>query len=79
MVRRVPESELPPVEDLIAMLKVAHTKNMVRLHFKDGSSECGAVTYVERLGTGRVIDVSREVARDYNVYELSGIDIEGSI
>ena len=79
MVRRVPEHELPSVEELIAKLKVAHTKSMVRLHFKDGSSEAGAVTYVERLGTGRIIDVTREVARDYNVYELAGIDIEGEI
>lgn len=79
MVRRVTEQELPPIEELIAQLKVAHTKNVVRLHFKDGTSEAGAVTYVERLGTGRIIDVTREVARDYNVYELAGVDIEGEI
>lgn len=79
MVRRVPASELPPIEELIHKLKVAHTKSMVRVHFKDGSSEVGAVTYVERLGTGRIIDVSREIARDYNVHEIADLDIEGEI
>jgi len=79
MVRRVTESELPPIQDLIAKLKVAHTKSKVRVIFKDGSEEIGAVTYVERLGTGRIIDVSREFARDYNVHDLAEIDIEGEI
>jgi hypothetical protein len=79
MVRRIPESELPPIEELIARLKLAHTKQEVTLSFKDGSVETGAVTYVERLGTGRIIDVVREFSRDYNVHELSNIELEARI
>lgn len=79
MVRRIPPSELPTVEELIQKLQVAHTKKMVRVHFKDGSSEIGAVTYVPRFGTGRLIDVAREFSRDYNLYDIADIDIEADI
>ena len=52
---------------------------MVRLRFKDGTEEQGAVTYIERLGTGRIIDITREVSRDYSVYEIDSIELEAEI
>jgi hypothetical protein len=79
MVRRIPETELPPIQHLVDKLKVAHTKNLVRLRFKDGTEEQGAVTYIERLGTGRIIDIAREVSRDYSVYEIDSIELESEI
>ncbi len=79
MVRRIPETELPPIQHLVDKLKVAHTKKLVRLRFKDGTEEQGAVTYIERLGTGRIIDIAREVSRDYSVYEIDTIELEAEI
>ncbi len=76
MVRRIPEPELPPIQDLVDKLKIAHTKKTVLLKFKDGTQEHGAVTYVERLGTGRVIDITREFSRDYNVYEIEEVEVD---
>ena len=76
MVRRIPEPELPPIQDLVDKLKIAHTKKTVLLKFKDGTQEHGAVTYVERLGTGRVIDITREVSRDYNVYDIEEVEVD---
>jgi hypothetical protein len=76
MVRRIPEPELPPIQDLVDKLKIAHTKKTVLLKFKDGTEEHGAVTYVERLGTGRIIDIAREIARDYNVYEIEAVEVD---
>ncbi len=79
MVRRITETELPSVEELILKLQIAHTKKVVRVHFKDGSDEVGAVTYVPRFGTGRLIDVTREFSRDYSIYDVADVDIESDI
>ena len=74
MVRPVPPEELPDPFELVRRLKEARTKYNVRLRFKDGREEFGAITYVERLGRGRLIDIEREFAMDFTLTDLAGID-----
>ena len=74
MVLPVPESELPEVKELSARLKEGMTKYSVRLHFRDGREENGAITFVERLGRGRIIDIDREFSMDFSIADLTAID-----
>ena len=74
MVRPVPESELPDPQELSARLKEGMTKYSVRLRFRDGREENGAITFVERLGRGRLIDMDREFSMDFCIADLDGID-----
>ena len=74
MVRPVIESELPDLKKLSARLKEGMTKYSVRLRFRDGRSENGAITFVERLGRGRLIDMDREFSMDFCIADLDGID-----
>jgi hypothetical protein len=74
MVRPVPPSELPDPQELSARLKEGMTKYSVRLRFRDGREERGAITFVERLGRGRLIDIEREFAMDFSLTDLQGID-----
>ena len=50
------------------------TKYSVRLRFRDGREENGAITFVERLGRGRIIDIDREFAMDFSISELDSIE-----
>ncbi|MDA1260098.1 MAG: hypothetical protein O3A20_05695 [Planctomycetota bacterium] len=55
-------------------MKEARTRYNVRVRFKDGREENGAVTYVERLGRGRIINVDREFALDFAIDDLAEIE-----
>ncbi|MBC8328957.1 MAG: hypothetical protein H8E31_09445 [Planctomycetes bacterium] len=59
---------------MILRLRQARTEPNVRLLFKDGRNMNGAITFVERLGTGRLINVDDEFAADFNIYELKQVD-----
>ena len=74
MVSPVFSPELPDVLELVRRLKEARTRYNVRVRFKDGREEFGAVTYVERLGRGRIIDVDREFALDFAISDLVEIE-----
>ncbi len=74
MVSPVFSHELPDVLELVRRLKEARTRYNVRVRFKDGREEFGAVTYVERLGRGRIIDVDREFALDFAISDLVEIE-----
>ncbi len=74
MVRPVPESELPDPHEILHRLREARTRLTVRLRFKDGREEHGAITYVERLGRGRLIDVEREFAMDFHLHDLADVE-----
>lgn len=74
MVSPVPSHQLPDPLELIRRLKEARTRYNVRVRFKDGREEQGAITYVERLGRGRIIDVDREFAMDFALHDL--LDVE---
>ena len=73
MVRRPDDSEID-IDALIARLKDGRTKGSVLLRFKNGREERGAITYQERLGRGRLIDVDREFAMDFAIADVAGID-----
>ena len=73
MVRRPDDSEID-IDALIARLKEGRTKGSVLLVFKNGREERGAITYQERLRRGRLIDVEREFAMDFDLAELANID-----
>lgn len=74
MVSPVPPHQLPDPLELVQRLKEARTRYNVRVRFKDGREEQGAITYVERLGRGRIIDVDREFAMDFVLHDL--LDVE---
>lgn len=73
MVER-PDHSPEELDHLILKLKEARTKFNVLLRFKTGREERGAITYQERLGRGRLIDIDREFAMDFAIAELDGID-----
>ena len=73
MVSPVPASQLPDPLEMVRRLKEARTRYNVRIRFKNGREEHGAVTYVERLGRGRIIDVEREFAMDFSIHDLLDI------
>lgn len=73
MVRRVPYSEAE-LQQMILKLRKASTQPNVRLVFKDGRMLDGAITFVERLGTGRLINVDNEFAANFNIYELKRVE-----
>jgi len=50
------------------------SKYSVRLRFRDGREEQGAITFVERLGRGRIIDIEREFAMDFSIADLDSIE-----
>ena len=75
MVRRATESELQDLETLMDRLQEAATRSSVTLRFKGGRVEQGYVTFVPRLGTGRIIDVERKFALDYNIHDLAAVDL----
>ncbi|MBL7007873.1 MAG: hypothetical protein ISR76_02665 [Planctomycetes bacterium] len=73
MVRRADITEVD-IQEMILRLRQARTEPNVRLLFKDGRNMNGAITFVERLGTGRLINVDDEFAADFNIYELKQVD-----
>ncbi len=75
MVRRATETELQDLQLLVDRLQTAHTRDSVTLRFKDGRMEHGFVTFVPRLGSGRIIDVERKFSLDYNIHDLASVDL----
>ena len=74
MVRRATDEELPDLHNLFRRLQLARTQPNVRLSFKDGRSYDGAITFVERLGTGRLINVDSEFSMEFNIHELQRVE-----
>jgi len=73
MVRRIDHSQ-DDIDRLVESLKEARTQANVLLRFKNGREERGAITYQERLGRGRLIDIEREFAMDFEISDLVGIE-----
>ncbi|MCH2112600.1 MAG: hypothetical protein MK213_07060 [Planctomycetes bacterium] len=59
--------------ELIKSLQKATLQPTVRLVFKNGRHLDGAITYQERTGTGRIINIEEESARDYNLYDVKEV------
>ncbi|HJM39558.1 MAG TPA: hypothetical protein QGG59_05530 [Planctomycetota bacterium] len=72
MVRRAEDNEIDVIE-LIKQLQEARFQPSVRLVFKDGREFDGAITYQERFGTGRLINIQTEFSTEYNVYDLKEV------
>ena len=79
MVRRATETELQDLQLLVDRLQTAHTRDSVTLRFKDGRMEHGFVTFVPRLGSGRIIDVERKFSLDYNIHDLASVDFQEEV
>ncbi|KAA3605001.1 MAG: hypothetical protein DWQ01_20595 [Planctomycetota bacterium] len=62
------------IQKLMQRLREARTQPNVQLAFRDGRRLVGAITFVERLGTGRLINVEEEFALDFNIYDLETVD-----
>jgi len=74
MVKHVNLNDLPTREELVSLIKSGTTLPQVRLVFKDGRRELGAITFFERQEKGRLIDVDREYALDFKLSELETIE-----
>lgn len=74
MVRPANEREYAELKQLVARLNEARKRPTVRVAFKDGRVLDGAITFVERLGTGRLINVDREFALAFSVYDVQSVD-----
>ena len=73
MVRRADNQFAHNLEWLRTRLREARTQPTVTLAFKDGRSYDGAITFVERLGTGRLINVDSEFSMDFHIRELRDV------
>lgn len=74
MVKPVNCNDLPTRDELIKLIKSGATRPQVRLVFKDGRRELGAITFFESQNKGRLIDVDREYALDFTISELQTIE-----
>jgi|GEM_PF-2310414 hypothetical protein len=74
MVKPVNCTDLPTRDKLVERIKSGTTLPQVRLIFKDGRRELGAITFFERQEKGRLIDVDREFATDFTLSELETIE-----
>lgn len=74
MVRRAQEMAPEQLEQIVTRLKEARTQPNVELLFKDGRRFHGAITFVERLGTGRLINVDQEFSMEFNIHDLTQVD-----
>jgi len=74
MVRLANDTLPTDYHKILTRLRLARTQPNVRLEFKDGRSADGAITFVERLGTGRLINIYEEISVDFHIYELLRVD-----
>lgn len=74
MVRPADDHNYHQLQQLVLRLKEARTAPSVRMTFRDGRVLQGAITFVERLGTGRLINVDREYALTFSVYDIQSIE-----
>jgi len=73
MVRLANDTLPTDYHKILTRLRLARTQPNVRLEFKDGRSADGAITFVERLGTGRLINIDSEVSVDFHIYDLQRV------
>ncbi|RMH02786.1 MAG: hypothetical protein D6702_07755 [Planctomycetota bacterium] len=73
MVRRAEYNE-DDLRRMMLRLREATRQPQVRLVFRDGHTLEGAITFVERFGTGRLINIEQEVAENFNIYELERVE-----
>ena len=73
MVRPANQTVSYEIQRLRGQLQEARTQPNVKLAFKDGRIVDGAITFVERLGTGRLINVDREFSLDFNIVDLRDV------
>lgn len=77
MVKRVrPDHSQEHLVEIVTRLREAREAPHVRLAFKDGRVYDGAITFVERLGTGRLINVDTELSIQFSVYELADVSYD---
>jgi len=73
MVRRkkLTDDELKAV---IKRLQEARQYQSVTLVMHDGRELVGALTYQDRFGDGRIINIEKEIACDYNLYDVKEVN-----
>ncbi|PCH78972.1 MAG: hypothetical protein COB96_04830 [Planctomycetota bacterium] len=72
MVLRAEVSEYE-IQALVIRLQEARMHPMVRLLMHDGRELEGALTYQDRFGDGRIINIEKETSFDYNLYEVKEV------
>ena len=61
--------ELDP-EKIYDLLLGAQTADLVTVHFKDGRMMKGALIFNQYKGTGRLINVDKEVSIDFDIADV---------
>ena len=64
---------VPTAQKIHDLLLGARGADMVNLHFKDGRNVDGAIIFNEFKGTGRIINIKKEVSIDFNLGELKDV------
>lgn len=57
-------------EKIYDLLLNARTADKCTMYFKDGRVVCGALIFNPFKGTGRLIDIEKEISIDFNVDEI---------
>ncbi|HEX9793713.1 MAG TPA: hypothetical protein VGC54_06980 [Planctomycetota bacterium] len=73
MVIRAQDSRHDRIQKIVLRLREARTQPEVRLSFKDGREVEGAITFVERLGTGRLINVDNEFSLEFSIHDIDRV------
>jgi len=66
-------TKIPSAQKIHDLLLGARGADWVNLHFKDGRSLAGAIIFNEFKGTGRLINIEKEISVDFHIDELKDV------
>lgn len=66
-------SKVPSAQRIHDMLLGARGMDSVSLQFKDGRNLAGAIIFNEFKGTGRIINIEKEISVDFHIDELKDV------
>lgn len=71
MLRKV--SKVPSAQKIHDLLLSARGADWVNLQFKDGRTMAGSIIFNEFKGTGRLINIEKEISVDFHLDELRDV------
>lgn len=66
-------SKIPSAQKIHDLLLSARGADWVHLHFKDGRTLFGSIIFNEFKGTGRLINIEKEVSVDFHIDHLRDV------
>ena len=65
--------KIPSAQKIHDLLLKARGSDWVNLHFKDGRNIGGAIIFNSFKGTGRIINIEKEISVDFHIDELRDV------